>query len=296
MHIRSVLALTLPLLSGAAAKSASNSSAGPDENGKYWIHGSGISAAFIPYGASISDLLIKDKNGVTRDIVAGFDNATYYEVDESHPHLGSVPGRYANRIKNSTFEIDGVTYETPPNDNPTEEHPDGVNTLHGGPNGWDYRNFTVVAHTESSITFSLVDPDGEQGFPGEVVSLVTYTLTGNTWEISMVAVPTTKATPIMLSSHTYWNLDGFANDEVTHALNHTVHMPFSHKRVGVDSILIPTGEILENEEGSVNDFWSAPKQVGDGFSDPEIEGNCGEGCSGYGMAPSPPSFSPSCTP
>lgn len=289
MHFRPFLALALPLLSGVAAQSAgSNETAGPDENGKYWIHGTGISAAFIPYGASITDFLIKDKNGVERDIVAGFDNATYYEIDEQHPHYGSVPGRYANRIKNSTFEVDGETFHTPANDNPTEEYPDGVDTLHGGPNGWDFRNFSVVAHTENSITFSIVDPDGEQGFPGEVVSLITYTLTGMTWDFQMVAVPTTKATPIMLSSHAYWNLDGFANDEVVHALNHTVHMPYSDKRVGVDSILIPTGEILENEEGSVNDFWSEPRQLGKGFSDPEIEGNCGEGCAGYGRHLSPP--------
>ena len=284
MHFKPLLSLALALLTGAAAKSPSNSTTGPDENGKYWIHGSGISAAFIPYGASISDLLIKDKNGVTRDIVAGYDNATYYSIDEQHPHYGSVPGRYANRIKNSTFEVDGETFTVPANDNPTEEHPDGVDTLHGGPNGWDHRNFTVVAHTDSSITFSITDPDGEQGFPGEVISLVTYTLTGMTWDLSIVAVPTTKATPIMLTSHTYWNLDGFANDEVNHALNHTLHLPYSDKRVGVDSILIPTGEIVENAEGSVNDFWSEPKQIGASFSDPEIEGNCGEGCSGYGVS------------
>lgn len=286
MHLRPLL-LALPFLSGVVAQDvpSNGTSTGPDEDGKYWIHGSRISAAFIPYGAAITDLRIKDKNGVERDIVAGFDNATHYEVDEQHPHFGSVPGRYANRIKNSTFEIDGEVFETVANDNPTEEHPDGVNTLHGGSNGWDYRNFTVVAHTDNSITFSFQDPDGEQGFPGEVISLVTYTLNGMTWDISMVAVPTTKATPIMLSSHTYWNLDGFANDEVSHALNHTVHMPYSGQRIGVDSILIPTGDILANAEGSVNDFWSEPRQVGDGFSDPEIEGNCGEGCTGYGSSP-----------
>ena len=286
MHCWHLLSLALPLLSGASAEP--DSTEGPDKNGKYWIHSESLSAAFIPYGASISDLLIKDKNGVERDIVAGFENATYYEVDEQHPHYGSVPGRYANRIRNSTFEIDGETFNIPPNDNPTEEFPDGVDTLHGGPNGWDFRNFTVVAHTESSITFSITDPDGEQGFPGEVISMITYTLTGMTWDLSMVAVPTTKATPIMLSSHTYWNLDGFANDEAFHALNHTVHMPYSDKRIGVDSILIPTGEILENEEGGVNDFWSGPRALGAGLQDPEIEGNCGEGCSGYGKHHFPP--------
>lgn len=283
MHLHSLFYLALPLLSRVSAEaSRSDSTTGPDKDGKYWIYGSGIAASFIPYGASISDLIIKDKNGIERDIVVGFDNATHYELDTQHPHLGGVPGRYANRIKNSTFEIDGEVYNVLPNDNPTDDHPDGVDTLHGGPNGWDWRNFTVVSHTENAITFSITDPDGEQGFPGEVVSLITYSLTGMTWDISMVAVATTKATPIMLSSHVYWNLDGFANDEAAHALNHTVHMPYGGQRIGVDSILIPTGDILSNAKGSVNDFWSGPKQVGADLEKPEMEGNCGEGCWGYG--------------
>jgi galactose mutarotase-like enzyme len=63
------------------------------------------------------------------------------------------------------------------------------------------RNFTVVAHTADSITFSIVDPDGKEGFPGEVVSYITYTMTKNTWNFKMVALSTTKKTPIMLSSH-----------------------------------------------------------------------------------------------
>ncbi|KAB5582616.1 aldose 1-epimerase [Coniochaeta sp. 2T2.1] len=279
----SLLSLGALLLPATYAQSdpTSGSATGPDQDGKYWIYGQGITAAFIPYGASISNLFINDKNGVTRDIVAGFDNATYYEIDKQHPHFGGVPGRYANRIKNSSFEIDGVTYNILPNENPTPDHPDGVDTLHGGPNGWDWRNFTVVSHTNNSITFSIVDPDGDQGFPGEVISYITYTLGDLTWDFKMVAIPTTKKTPIMLSSHTYWNLDGFSNNETNLVLNHSFYVPYGGQRVGVDNILIPTGDILANQPGSVNDFWSAPKQIGEGFSDPEIQGNCGFNCSGY---------------
>lgn len=246
-----------------------------DADGKYWIFGEGISAAFVPYGASISNLFIKDKHGVERDIVTGFDNATYYKVDTQHPHFGGVPGRYANRIKNSTFEIDGETFKVIANEN------GGLNTLHGGPDGWDWRDFNVVAYTEHSITFSIVDPDGKEGFPGEVVSYITYTLGDMTWDAKMVAIATTKKTPIMLSSHTYWNLDGFANNQTNTALNHTFYLPHSGQRVGVDGILIPTGEILPNAKGSVNDFWSKPKQIGEGFQDPELVGNCGTNCTGY---------------
>lgn len=254
----------------------------PDENGKYWIYGEGIAAAFVPYGASISDLLINDRYGIQRDVVMGFDNATHYSIDKQHPHLGGVPGRYANRIKNSTFELDGEKFTVAANEHPTAEHPDGLNTLHGGPDGWDWRNFTVVAHTKNSVTFSIVDPDGKEGFPGEVISYITYTVGNMTWDAKMVAIATTKKTPIMLSSHTYWNLDGFANNETNTVLNHTFYLPYSGQRVEVDNILIPTGNIAANAKGSVNDFWSQPKQIGYSFSDPEIHGNCGFNCTGYG--------------
>ncbi|KAK7417747.1 hypothetical protein QQX98_004403 [Neonectria punicea] len=283
MHIRgSLLGLALLALPWAtAADNTARASKGPDKNGKYWIYGDGIEAAFIPYGASISNLLINDQYGIQRDIVAGFDNASYYGIDKAHPHFGGVPGRYANRIRNSSFVIDGETYHVTPNDNPTAESPDGADTLHGGSDGWDYRNFTVVAYTKHSITFSLVDPDGKEGFPGEVVSYVTYTLTGRDWDIKMVALATTKKTPIMLSSHVYWNLDGFSNNETSSIYNHTLHMPYGGQRVGVDNILIPTGEILPNKKGSVNDFWSKPKQIGAQANDPELVNNCGFNCTGY---------------
>jgi len=214
-------------------------------------------------------------------VVAGFDNASYYGIDGQHPHFGGVPGRYANRIKNSSFVVDGETYNVTPNEHPTADQPDGLNQLHGGPDGWDWRNWTVVAHTTNSITFSLTDPDGKEGFPGEVVSYVTYTLGNMTWDIRMVAIATTKVTPIMLSSHTYWNLDGFANNETATALNHSLWLPYGGQRVDVDNILIPTGDILANQPGSVNDFYSTPKQLGANFTNPDLLGNCGYNCTGY---------------
>ncbi|KAJ8114885.1 hypothetical protein OPT61_g3331 [Boeremia exigua] len=275
MKIAFLSALFAATAIAAPSNYPTNTTSGPDKDGKYEISAEGIRGLFIPYGASISNLFIKGKDGVERDIVLGFDNASYYEIDPVHPHFGGVPGRYANRIKNSTFNIDGVDYKITPNEN------GGANTLHGGPDGWDYRNFTVVAHTESSITFSIVDPDGKEGFPGEVISYITYTMSPNTWNIKIVALATTKKTPIMLTSHTYWNLDGFANPDTPTALNHTLHLPYSGQRVGVDNILIPDGTILPNEKYSVNDFWSAPKQIGANLTAPELHGNCGYNCTGY---------------
>lgn len=255
-----------------------NETLGPDVDGKYEISAEGIRGLFIPYGASITNLFIKDRTGVERDIVLGHDNASFYSVDPFHPHLGGVPGRYANRIKNSSFVIDDIKYNVTPNENNNND------TLHGGPDGWDYRNFTVVAHTKNSITFSIVDPDGKEGFPGEVISYITYTMKPNAWYMKMVALSTTKKTPIHLTSHTYWNLDAFSNPTTPTALNHTLSLPYSGQRIGVDGILIPDGTILPNFAHSVNDFWSAPKQLGANLTAPELVGNCGTNCIGYDNA------------
>ncbi|KAF2116225.1 galactose mutarotase-like domain-containing protein [Lophiotrema nucula] len=269
------VALSLLAATAIAQSYGDNSTLGPNADGKYELSAEGIRAYFIPYGASISNLFINDTNGIERDIVLGFDNASHYSVDPFHPHLGGVPGRYANRIKNSSFVIDGQEYHVTPNENNNND------TLHGGPDGWDFRNFTVVAHTTDSITFSIVDPDGKEGFPGEVVSYITYTLTPHTWHLKMVALATTKKTPIMLSSHTYWNLDAFANPDTPTALNHTLSLPYSGQRIGTDGILIPNGTILPNLQYDVNDFWSAPKQIGANFTSPDLLGNCGTNCTGY---------------
>jgi len=88
----SLFAATAALAQYSTAPS-SNSTLGPDENGKYEISAEGIRGLFIPYGASITNLFINDTNGIERDIVLGFDNASHYSVDQIHPHLGGVPGR-----------------------------------------------------------------------------------------------------------------------------------------------------------------------------------------------------------
>lgn len=115
-------------------------------NGKYEIEAEGIRAQFIPYAASITNLFMTDVHGVERDIVLGYDNASYYSISRLHPHLNGVPGRYANRIKNSSFTIDGETFKVDANDH------GGLDTLHGGSDGWDYRNWTLEAHTSDSIS------------------------------------------------------------------------------------------------------------------------------------------------
>ncbi|KAJ5734068.1 galactose mutarotase-like protein [Penicillium malachiteum] len=270
-HVIAAVALIIP---AASVQNPTNTTGtaglatpGPDSNGFYVISSEGIRANFVPYGSAVSNLF-------KLDLVVGFDKATAY-TEGIHAHLGSVPGRYYGRIKNSSFDVDGTTYHVLPNENNDND------TLHGGPDGWDYRNWTVVAHTTDSVKFSLIDPAGMQGFPGEIICYVTYTLTPYRWFMRMVAMATTKKTPIMLSSHTYWNLDGFRNPNTAEILNHTFYVPEGGQRLDIDNIEVPNGEVLSNPKYSVWDFWSSPKQIGSNITSPDLTGGCGYSCTGY---------------
>lgn len=99
----------------------------------------------------------------------------------------------------------------------------------------------------------------------------------------------------MLSSHTYWNLDGFQNPHTPLALDHTLHLPYAGFRPEVDNILIPTGDILSNNKYSVNDWWTAPKPLGANLSAAELLGNCGWNCTGYDVSCFSSLSSPPCT-
>lgn len=138
MHFSVLVTALYASVCSALPPQARGISSGPDADGKYELHGINIRANFIPYGASISNLFINDTRGIERDVVGGFDNATYYGIDKQHPHFGGIPGRYANRIKNASFIIDGETINVLPNEHPTAAEPNGVNQLHGGPDGWDW--------------------------------------------------------------------------------------------------------------------------------------------------------------
>lgn len=183
-----------------------------------------------------------------------------------------------SRIKNGTFTIDGQTSHIPEN-----EH-NGTNTLHGGFVGYDQRNWTVVSHTTSSITFSYYDA-AEQGFPGDLLNIATYTLTNNddegpTWVSRIVSIPFNEATPVMLSNHVYWNLGAFVDEEALTILNNTLHMPYAKRRIGADGNLVPTGQI-KLTAGTGLDF-TKPTMIGTNI--PNTVGDCGSGCTGIDTA------------
>lgn len=230
-----------------------------------------IRITLIPYGARLTEVWVKDRNDTWRDIIAGFDNTTNYLTDKVHPYFGPQVGRYANRIKNGTFEIDGHTYHTPLNEK-------NFDTLHGGFIGYDTRAHGIKHLNATTVEFVLHDPDNFQGFPGSVVATAQYTV-GNNGQLNIAMdahVTDDKKSPIMLSSHVYWALHGYVDKNNT-VLDQTVHMPNADKYIKCDGTLIPTGEI-PSVKNTPFDFQT-PHTFNDYFN--QTEGVCGTGCQGW---------------
>ena len=191
-------------------------------------------------------------------------------------------GRFANRIKNSTFDIDGESYSVTANDN------GGLDTLHGGKLGYDGRNWTVVASNDSSVTFGFLD-QALEGFPGTVYTLVTYAAStaasgpqGETrprLTANIVSSALDHKTPIMLSTHIYWNLNSFRAPTVLN--DTTLWMPYAARYIETDGILIPNGTIGTVASQPALDF-TAPKLLADSID--VAQGVCGTGCTGVDNA------------
>lgn len=203
----------------------------------------GMTAQFIERGATIISLNVPDKNGNIENVVLGLKD--YNEWATNTCYINVVPGRFANRIGDSKFTLDGVEYKLNPND--------GKNSLHGGPKGFSTQDWTVKEITdgdEPTITFEYVSADGEENFPGTLVSSVTYKVTNeNGLEIHYQAT-TDKATPVNLTQHAYFNLSGnYKNQSIA---GYAVKIN-ADAITEVDSESIPTGK-LAPVEGTDFDF------------------------------------------
>ncbi|MBL0145244.1 MAG: hypothetical protein IPP48_05335 [Chitinophagaceae bacterium] len=136
---------------------------------KYTISSSdGLQVSIINYGATITNILMPDKEGIPGDIVLGFENLEGY-INASGVYMGSICGRYANRIANGKFSINNTAYQLSKND--------GNNMLHGGFKGFDkvYWNASILPEKDG-VVFSYLSKDGEEGFPGNLSVSVTYRL------------------------------------------------------------------------------------------------------------------------
>ncbi|QRW05791.1 galactose mutarotase-like protein [Ceratobasidium sp. AG-Ba] len=270
--------LQLALVSASLYTSAKAQTSDPFKQYTIAAPDGSITAKFIGSGASITELWVKDKYGRSRDVILGYDNTTLWQTDPDHPVFNSVVGRYANRIKNGTFSIP-ISKNPDPNSPNTyhifkNDH-DGQDTLHGGKIGWDRRNWTYAGSTPSSISFTHLDA-ADENFPGNVTAKVTYTLSrGGKFDIS-IAAAATKKTPIMLTSHIYWNLDAFQNGNKD-VLGHRLRVGAS-KLIKLDNIGVPTGEIGQ-VQGTAFDFRKE-QAIGWNWNATIGNGGCAD-CPGY---------------
>jgi aldose 1-epimerase len=186
----------------------------------------GIEMRVLTWGAVVRDLIVPSSSGPQR-VVLGLNSVEDYIAHS--PYFGAIVGRYANRIGNARFTLSGETHRLDANE--------GENQLHGGSMGFGTRLWSVIDHTSSSVTLSLVSEDGDMGYPGRLVATCTYSLLADaTVRIALEAI-SDQPTPVNLTTHGYFNLDG-SSDILSH-----------HLMIAGDHItptqpdLIPTGEI-----------------------------------------------------
>lgn len=200
------------------------------------------------FGARVLSLLVPDRNGKQADVVVGYDTIDEYLASPGERFFGAAVGRVANRIGGACFTLDGKEYKLAANDN--------GNTLHGGFRGIDRVIWDVAEIHHNSIKFVLRDPDGSEGWPGNLDIELTYTLTEDDgFKVEYRAV-TDAPTLCNLSHHSFFNLTGDASKSI---LDHVLQINASNY-IPVDGNLIPTGEICP-VDGTPFDFREA-KPIG----------------------------------
>lgn len=198
-----------------------------------------MKAVITNYGARLVQLLYGDVN-----VIVGFDTLEEYFIPPRIYH-GATIGRYANRIKNGTFSLDGVKYNLRINNAP--------NHLHGGPTGFHDRVWEIDNCSDSELALSYLSPHGEEGYPGNVKVQVVYRLENDGLDISYQAT-TDRATPFNITNHAYFNLNGGGS-----ILNHQLQIN-ANEFTPVNQDLIPTGELQPLADTALD--FRASKPIG----------------------------------
>lgn len=213
---------------------------------------SGASVSLMTLGGGIQSLCVPDKNGVMGDVVLGFDDVENY-INPDLGYQGLLVGRYANRIRDAKFSIDGVEYHTPQNQ--------GSWTLHGG-GRFSFNLWEVEETTDNSVTFSFFSPDMEDGFPGNFKMTVKYTLTDDNVLRLDYTVMSDKKTVANPTNHSYFNLSCNPDETVE---NHLLQINADYF-TETDGDQLPTGELGE-VKGTMMDF-TAMHKIGDRIDEP----------------------------
>lgn len=210
----------------------------------------GMSVSLMDLGASIVRIITPDREGQLADVTFGFDHAQGY-LDYPF-YVGSVVGRYANRIALGRFSLDGENFELATNNK--------VNHLHGGKLGFNKRVWQArqeLSSNQATVTFTYQSADGEEGYPGQLDAQVSYTLDDDNRLTINYSAETSKATHVNLTQHAYFNLNGHAAGGIE---DHELQLSASHF-TPTDDGSIPTGEIWA-VDGTALDFRHA-KRIGE---------------------------------
>ncbi|WP_316821955.1 aldose epimerase family protein [Pedobacter gandavensis] len=195
------------------------------------------------YGAIINKFIVTNKNGEKQDIVLGFDDFEGYISEDylaNYPYLGAIIGRYANRIKNGRFEIDGKVHQL--------STAKGGDCLHGGDTGFDKRVWTILPTIDPSLTLQYISPAGEENFPGNLTIQLTFKLTDDNELRLDYKASTDEATAINLTHHSYFNL----SPDLGPIDQHFHRMPASNYLEQDDNYVV-TGKLIP-VEGTNHDF------------------------------------------
>lgn len=206
----------------------------------------GMEIAVTDLGASLVQVKIADCQGQIKDVVLGYDTAADYEAGTES--FGGTVGRFANRLANGEFTIDGKSYSLTTNNGP--------NALHGGRDFYVHRLWTVEVEEENQVKFSLISEDGDQGFPGTMRIAVTYTLTEENEVLIHYDAVSDQDTPMNLTNHSYFNLGGHKSGSI---LSHKVSIQ-AHQLTETDENSLPNGKILD-VAGTPMDFLTE-KELG----------------------------------
>lgn len=199
------------------------------------------------YGGRIMSIVVPDKNGKPTDVALGYDSVQSNQK-KGEPFFGALIGRYGNRIAKGKFTVAGKPYQVQVND--------GVNTLHGGTDGFYSKVWDAKKINDQTLELTYLSKDGEAGYPGNVNVKVVYTLTeDNALKIDYSAT-TDKETVLNLTNHAYFNLSGEGNSTIT---DHELTIAASGF-TPVDTTLIPTGKV-QPVKGTPFDFTTA-KAIG----------------------------------
>ena len=209
------------------------------------INKNGMLVKILNYGGTVTDIITPDKNGKMGDVILGYDSLSGYR-QSGNPYFGCLVGRYANRIANAKFNLEGKEYSLAANNGP--------NSLHGGWKGFDKTIWSVKSFNDSSLVLSYLSKDGEEGYPGNLSVEVMYSLgADNSLKIEYNAT-TDKPTPVNLTNHCYFNLSA-GNDSTI--LYHELMLK-ADKYTPVNETLIPTGKTAD-VKGTPMDFTVAKK-------------------------------------